>query len=454
MDSRLPTGPSGWVRSTYRLVREPIVALREWTDRFGPTFTVRQLGLRIVMTADPEFVKQIYAVRDPELFGSIMPDAVDVLIGPQSIALSVGERHLAQRKLLMPAFHGDRMRGWSEWIAGVGRRAFAGCDEQPTTSMLERTRRATLEVIIGLVFGVDDEARVAEFTAAVLAWTATIRPGFMFVRALQHDFLGLAPFARYRRASERLDGLLAEQIARMRADCGSGERSDVLSSMIAARYDDGSSMTDAAIRDQLRSLLFVGHDTTAVLLAWALHFVAANSVVRTRLLAELDQLGPDASAEAFARAPYLGAVVDETLRMRPVTTDAMRLLRKPWTLGPWQLPAGVAVTPIAALAHFRPDLWPEPDVFQPERFLGPDRPNPTSYFPFGGGDRRCVGASFARLEACIILATALREFEFSPVGPPVVWSRGQFVLEPIGGVPMRCVRRQGGGGSGTAPLRV
>ncbi|MFV8754353.1 cytochrome P450 [Nannocystaceae bacterium ST9] len=448
----LPPGPRGWLRPTIRLIREPVVALREWGEKFGPTFTVRQLGQRIVMTSDPELVQQIYAVRDPELFGSIVPESLDVLIGPQSIGLLVGEQHQRQRKLLQPAFHGDRMRGWARRMVAAARRAFAGPDLDGAP-VLERTRRATLEVIIALVFGVDEQPRVAEFEAVVLEWISAIRPGFLFVRALQRDLLGVSPFARYHRASRRLDELLFEHIARMRSD--PRERDDVLSSLLAARYDDGTGMSDAAIRDQLRSLLFAGHDTTAVVLAWALYFVAIAPEVRARLLAELDPLDGEANPEVYGRLPYLGAVVDETLRIRPVTTDVIRLLRKPWQLGPWRLPEGSAVAPIAPLMHFRADLWPEPDRFVPDRFLA-ERPSPNIYFPFGGGARRCVGASFARLEACVILATLLREYEF--VGPEasVEWNRRAFILEPIGGVPMRVRprRAQGGGGSGTTPLRV
>ncbi len=443
----LPPGPAGLLRSAYRMIHEPIEALREWHERYGDTFTVPQPGFRRVMTADPELVRQIYTVRDPELFASVVPESLDVLFGRESVLMQVGQRHHERRKLLMPAFHGERMRSWGEAMAAAGRRAFAGGGE---VSAYECTQRATLEVIIRVIFGVDDDERVEEFRAAVTEWCSTLRPGFLFVRALQRDLWGLSTFAGFRRASERVDALLFDQIARTRRS--EPGRGDILGSLIEARYDDGAGMSDEEIRDQLRTLLFAGHETTATLLAWALYFVLREPRVRERLLAELrvaapgsgmgltgpiESVGASSSIEELARLPYLGAVIDETLRMRPVTTDGFRMLRKPWKLGAWRLPAGVAVSPAVTLIHFRPDLWPEPDQFRPERFLTNERPNPNTYLPFGGGARRCIGAAFARFEACVILATLLRTYELELLDDHVEWGRGLSTLQPLGGVPMR-----------------
>jgi cytochrome P450 len=459
----LPHGPKGKLRSTLRLIRAPIAALTEWRETFGATFTVPMLESPVVMTCDPELVRQIHAVGDPELFGPTVPSTFATLSGVESLLRLSGDRHQTERKLLMPHFHGERMRGWAEIMATAGRDAFA---ESGSLRVLDRTRQATLDVIIRVVFGVSEPAQIERFAIVAEQWARAARPGFLFIRALQRDLLGLSAYARFRRASERLDAMLLEQIAATRSSLarpGCGEREDVVAGMLAARYDDGSAMTDGAIRDQLRTLLFAGHDTTSIVLAWALFFVARDPRVRERLLAELATLGPDTEAEAFTKLPYLGAVVDETLRLRPVTGEALRLLRKPWQLGPWQLPAGIAVAAVAPLMHGRPDIWPEPEQFRPERFLG-ERPSPTIYFPFGGGGRRCLGATFARFEACVILATLLREFEFTALADRVDWGRSLLLLEPLGGVPMHVRPRaagpvsgatvQGGGGSGTTPLRV
>lgn len=427
----LPAGPSGKLVSNVRLIHKPIEALSEWQRQFGHTFTIDRLGTPTVMTADPELVGEIYGVLDLDLFDAILPSSFDVLFGTQSVLMLSGRRHQCERKLLTPPFHGERMRGWATTMADAARGAFAGGGD---VKAVDRAQRATLEVIVRVIFGVDDEGRVCEFVTAVNEWAKAMRSGFLFFRSLQRDFFGLSPFARYRRALERLDALLFDQIARTRA--ASTGRTDVLAGLVEARYDDGEGMDDLVIRDHLRTLLFAGHETTSAALAWALHFVHRDVAVRRRLLDELAGLGPDPAPEAIARLPYLGAVIDETLRMRPISVEPYRVLRKPWKLGIWNLPAGAAVCPAVTLIHYRADLWPEPEVFRPERFLG-TKPIANTYLPFGGGTHRCLGATFARFEACVILGTLLREFTFEPLDRHVRWGRGRGTLEPHGGVRMR-----------------
>lgn len=430
-DVKLPAGPKGAFFPTIRLIQKPIEVLREWQSEYGNTFTVNRLGVPTIMTADPQLIGEIYGVRDVELFDAVVHPAADALFGAHSLLLISGALHQKERKLMMPPFHGERVRVWAETMADAGRRAFAGGGELLAG---ERTKQATLEVIVRVVFGVGETARVEEFMAAINSWTATIRPGFLFFRALQHDYLGLAPYARYRRASDRVNSLLVDQIARVRA--GEGERSDVLSGLLDARYDDGSAMEEAVARDHLRTLLFGGHETTANILTWVIYFVHRHPEVRERLLAELESLGPNPDVEALTRLPYLNAVIDETLRMRPVTTEISRQLRKPWTLGPWSLPARSAVCPAVTLLHFLPELWPDPERFSPERFLD-KRPSPNSFIPFGGGSHRCLGALFARFEAAVLIGTWLREFEFELLDERVEWGRGRVALEALGGVRVR-----------------
>lgn len=427
---RMPPGPRGRVIPNLRLIREPIEALRDWSAEFGHTFTVNRLGVPTVMTADPELIGQIYGARDPELFDAVVPGSLDVLLGSNSLLMLSGRRHQHERKLMTPPFHGERMRGWAGAMAEAARRAFAGSGE---IRAAERTQEATLEVIVRVVFGVQDETRVAEFMAAINVWTNAVRSGFLFVRALQRDVFGLSAFARYRRALERVDALLLDQIARTRAKPGG---SDVLSGLVEARYDDGSAMDDLTIRDHLRTLLFAGHETTATILAWALYFVHRDPAILAKLGDELASLGPDAAPELLTRLPYLNAIVDETLRIRPITVDTHRLLRKPWQLGEWQLPAGSAVCAATTLLHHRADLWPEPEQFRPERFVD-GRPDPNTFIPFGGGAHRCLGATFAKFEAAVVLGTVLRECRLELLDEDVRWVRGRGTLQPLSGVRMQ-----------------
>jgi cytochrome P450 len=433
----LPPGPAGRFATNIGIIRKPIEALRAWQAQYGHTFTIDRVGVPTVMTADPELIGELHGANDPELFAAAVPDAADVLLGTRSLLLIAGRQHKRERKLMTPPFHGERMRGWATAMADVGRRTFA---ESGEIRAMQRTQLATLEVIVRVIFGVDDDERVQEFIRAVNEWTMSVRSSFLFLRGLQRDFFGLSPFARYRKARARVDALLDAQIARTRA--GRGGRTDVLTGLIEARYDDGSGMDDDTIRDHLRTLLFAGHETTAIVLAWALYFVHRDPEVRRRVLDELASLGPNPEPELLARLPYLGAVVDETLRMRPVTVDTQRVLRKPMRLGRWHLPAGAAVCPATTLLHFREDLWTAPEVFLPDRFLG-KKPAPNTYMPFGGVVHRCLGATFARFEACVILGTVLREYRFELLDQQVEWGRGRGTLEPLGGVRMRCAKLGG-----------
>ncbi len=438
--TKLPPGPRGKLRCTARMVRDPLGSLRDWQDRYGHTFCVDFITGPAIFTADPELIREIYSVRDLDLFHAVSPETTDVLVGRGSVMLMSGQQHQRERKLLTPPFHGDRMRSWARVMAEAGRHAFAAFAGKGELRALERTQAATLEVIVRVVFGVDEPARLAEFVRAIGEWTATLHPSFLFMRLLQREWFGLSRFARYRRASDRLDALLREQIARVRA--ATDQRDDILTSLVAARYDDGGAMADAAIIDELRTLLIAGHETTAVTLAWALYFVHREPDLRARLLAELAELD---EPEQLARAPLLGAVIDETMRIRPVVAQTFRRLRKPWRFGEWILPAEATVSPAVPLVHHRADLWPEPDRFRPERFLPSrsptteksDRPGPFVYLPFGGGAHRCLGATFARFELSVMLGTLLRELELELLEREIEWGLGRTTLEPLGGVRMQ-----------------
>jgi len=419
------------------MAKQPIVAVREWRARHGDTFRVPVFPRDFVVTCEPELVRQIHGNRDPGLFAAGVRETVDPLFGARSLLRLADEAHNRERKLMMPPFHGERMRGWARTMADAGRRAFAVGEAQ--VRAIDCTRRATLEVILRVIFGVDEDARVAAFADAIERWADALHPLFIFIPPLARDYGGLSRYARYRKHSERVDAMLYEQIAAIRS--APTPAADVLSMLVHARYDDGSGMDDLSLRDNLRTLLFAGHDTTALILAWALWFVHRNKPVLDRLRDELDALGPEVDPDELTRIPYLEAVIDETLRIRPINSETMRPLAKPWTLGPWQLPAGTIVAISLVLLHSDERHWDRPEQFEPERFLG-SHPSPSVYVPFGGGNRRCLGATFARYEAAIVLGTLLREFEFELLDEQVEWNRGKLILEPIGGVNLR-VRPRG-----------
>lgn len=431
MPQKLPPGPRSRLLCSLRMAKDPIACIREWHARYGDTFSFPIFGTQFVMTCDPEIARQIFANRDPSLFGAGVTDNIEPLFGARSILRLADESHNRERKLMLPPFHGEAMRGWAQTMQAIGRRAFSA--EGAPVRAMDCAQKTTLEVILRLVFGVNDDERVRRFQAVVEEWSAALDPLFIFLTPLARDWLGLSPYARYRKLSEQVDAMLYEQIAAVRA---APPTHDVLSMLIHARYDDGTAMDDASLRDNLRTLLFAGHDTTAITLAWALHFVHRRPAVYERLQGELDALGPDVEPEALARLPYLGAVIDETLRMRPINGETQRRLAKPWKLGAWDLPAGVTVALSQLLLHYDERHWERPYDFEPARFLG-QSPSPSIYSPFGGGNRRCLGATFARYEATIVLGTLLREREFEMLDEEVAWGRGKLILEPMGGIRMR-----------------
>ena len=438
--------------STYKIITDSVGTYRGWAERWGPVLTFRSLTGPTVMISDPELVREVFANRDPECFDNNVPDPLDALIGRRSMLYLVGDEHQRERKLLAPPFRGERMRRWASSIVESARAAFAAGPGE--LRALERMQHITLDVIVRIVFGVADEHAPA-FFKAIREMMEACHPSIMFARQAQRDLMGLLPYKRFRLASEHVDELCYAHIDRVRAQLREqpGSRDDILAMMIESRYDDGSAMSNDAIRDELRTLLLAGHETTATTLAWALFFIHRDPKVLERVLEDVDEIDPE-TPDHYARLPYLEAVIDETLRMRPVAALCYRRLRKDFQLGEWRIPAGTTLAPAMVVVHNDPAVWPEPERFRPERFLD-RRPAPHEFFPFGGGVRRCLGATFAHYEAAVVLATVLREFEFELLEREVAYGREKLTLGPVGGVKMRLLgRRDETPGPAPAKLRA
>jgi cytochrome P450 len=427
----LPPGPRGLLRPAYELVFNPIEALPKWRSRYGNTFTVNRFGTPMVITGDPELIQQIFSVTDTDVFAASIPETADIVMGRNSILSAEGTRHQRERKVLTPPFHGERLQGWADAMADSGRWAFSRDGE---VKAIECSRDATLDIIIRVIFGIEDEVRRRDLARTYIQFMTSLWPGYLFSRKFQKDWFGLSPYARFRQINEKIQATLLDQIARTRESLEG--RTDILADLIRTRYDDGTEMDDQTLCDQLRTLVLAGHETTAIIVAWAIYFILRDVQVNARVRTELGSLGSDPNPVEFTRLAYLGAVVDETMRMRPISADPYRMLRRPWKLGKWMLPAGAAVSPTALLTHLDPDIWPDPHTFKPERFIE-SRPRPNIYLPFGGGQRRCVAATFARFEALVILGTLLTERRVELLDREVAWVRGGAVLEPKGGVRIR-----------------
>jgi cytochrome P450 len=428
----LPAGPSGVLRSTYRVLRSPFRDFPRWAARYGDPFTIPTVNGTVVITGDPELIKVIFSA-DPQIYGPWAVDALGPTLGQRSIFMLEGAPHTRERKLLAPPLHGDRMRAYADVIAQVARRRFAERVESSRVLTLELAQAISLEVITRAIFGARDDESARALQAAVIDLVEASSPLMFFMPFLQREFAGLGPWARFRRRFVALDALLQQQIDRARRSPGV----DVCSLLAQATYDDGEPMPDAAIRDELRTMLFAGHETTAITIAWAIELLHRHPEALARVHTELEALGPDPDPEAIARLEYLDAVCKEAMRLYPVVTEVLRVLRAPLRLGAVEVPAGIGVSASALLAHRREDLYPDAETFRPERFLE-RRFSPFEYLPFGGGHRRCIGAAFATFEMKIVLGVALSRHRLTLLDDgPATPVRRNVTMAPGGGVPIR-----------------
>lgn len=429
--SQLLRGPRGRLLTTYQFITRPFEFLSRCASTYGDVFNVPVVSGDVVIAGCPRSVEEVLTAP-PETFIPFATRAIAPLVGEHSLLMLSGERHRRERKLLTPPFHGDRMRAYGAAMADTAARRLTEAARAPRAVAQEITQAISLDVIIRAVFGVEEPSRTSAFARAVVAMTDALTPALTFLPFLQRDLGGLGPYARFRRRVDDLDALFRGQIERARAAPGD----DILSLMVSARYDDGSTMSDQAIFDELRTLLFAGHETTALALAWALDHVHRNPGVLARLRDEIDALGPEPDPERLAALPYLDAVCKEALRIYPIVTESPRLLTQPFRLGEHELLPGTGVAPCILLVHHHPELYPEPSRFRPERFLE-RKFSPFEYLPFGGGHRRCIGAAFAMFEMKIVLGVALSAWEFRLLDErPPRPVRRNLTLSPSGGVPL------------------
>ena len=363
--------------------------------RYGEPFTLRVANEGPwVFVSHPETVEEVFK-GDPGVFHAGEGNAIlRPFLGRHSVLLLDEAEHMAQRKLMLPSFHGKRMERYGELMADVAAREVERWPAAEPLALWPRMQGVTLEVIMRAVFGVREAERLERLRAALkvaLDWVLDIR------RMVTVAVLGPACLERLRlvrSALDPVDELLFEEIRERRDDPTVAERDDVLSLLVQARHEDGRPMSDQELRDELMTLLVAGHETTATALSWAFERLVQHPDKLDRLRREITE-GEDA---------YADAVVRETLRLRPVIPIVARRLIEPAEVAGQLLPQGAVVTPCIYLVHRRPEVYPEPTRFLPERFL--DRsPGTYTWIPFGGGVRRCLGASFALFEMKTVLAT-------------------------------------------------
>ncbi|HEX8752424.1 MAG TPA: cytochrome P450 [Solirubrobacterales bacterium] len=400
--SRIPAALQG-----FRYLHDPLGFLIRSQRRYGDIFTVRfPFFGRIVYVARPDLVKEVFT-GSPAVFhaGEANASVLEPALGPNSVLTLDDEPHMRQRKLLLPPFHGERVRRYGELIVEMTRQEMESWPVGEPFAMRPHTQRITLAVIMRAVFGVHDERRLARFEALIDDFAKRVGVITAFP-TLRRDLGRFSPWARFVRSRAALDEFVYEEIRLRRAEPGHEQRDDVMSLLLGARDEDGEPMSDRELRDELVTVLGAGHETTATGLAWAVERLTRNPAVLARLRESL----------AAGEEEYLGATVKETLRSRPVIVDVARKLTAPATVGGYELPAGAFVLPAIAALHYREDAFPEPQEFRPERFLDAKADN-YAWIPFGGGVRRCIGAAFAEYEMRTILREFVERAELRPARP-------------------------------------
>jgi cytochrome P450 len=430
---RLPAGPAMHPSAQLALwMLRPIAFLGHCREQYGTTFTMQLPGFNpIVSFADETANKEVFTGPAEEMHAGRANESLRPVVGGGSLLLLDGERHLRERRLLLPPFHGARLGAYGRTIQDITQRELERWTTDRPAPVQPGTQHITLDVILRTVFGVDEGADLIELRAAILDMLDGASPLTM-IPALQIDLGARSPWGRFVERRARVDDLLYRLIATRRRE-GTAGHDDILSLMIDARYDDGSVMSDRDLRDELMTLLAAGHETSATALAWAFTCLAAHPDAQARAHEEVDRLrgGPE------TELPFVDAVIKETMRIHPVVYAVGRVLEKPRTIGGWDVPAGHAAILSIYLTHHDPILWPEPERFRPERFLGEipgpgNKVTPYTYFPFGGGVRRCIGMAFANYEMRIVLAEALRRFRIEPAGE-VHAIRRTVTMAPSGG---------------------
>ncbi|MEO1521881.1 MAG: cytochrome P450 [Cyanobacteria bacterium J06633_2] len=390
------------------------------------------------LVSSPAGIQQLFSGEGGRI-GSPPNRLLRPIVGDASLFFLEGDRHRRERRLLMPPFHGDRIKTYGNTIRDLTTHALANRQPGIPFPIREVMQDISLDVILKVVFGVTGAERFTRLKSCILSLTGTMRsPLFtscLFFPVLQQPY---GPWAVFTAIQQKIDELLYAQIRdRRREEASDSPDTDILSLLIAARDEDGNAMSDSELRDELMTLLLAGNETTASAASWAMYWIYRHPNVLERLRAELQELGSNPDPTAIARLPYLGAVCNESLRLYPVAVLTVpRIVKAPVEIQGYAFEPGNILYGCIYLTHRRPDLYPEPLEFKPDRFLEKTY-TPFEFLPFGGGERRCIGEALALFElklivAAMVMNSALMLADQRPESP----RRSGVIVVPGRGVPM------------------
>ncbi|RDH80103.1 cytochrome P450 [Mycolicibacterium moriokaense] len=403
---RLPPGPR--IPSAVQgigFVGARIKMLAAFRRHYGPVFSINvPLIGKTVVISDPNLIKDLFTTSS-DLVGVVNNNFASI-IGPGSTFGLDGEEHLKRRKLLTPPFHGKQMRSYESVVEEETLREIATWPEDREFKMLEPMERLTLNVILRTVFGAEGPA-LEELRQLLPAAVAIGSPFALLPPKARRDLGPWKPWQKFLDYRRRYDEIVGSLIADARTDPDSDARTDVLSLLLKARYEDGGAISDGHIADELLTLLTAGHETTATALTWAIERLRRHPRLLARLTEEVDDGGSE----------LRHATILEVQRIRPGIDSAIRGTKKRIRLGEWVIPENHTLMVSFPLVHEWADNYPDPASFNPDRFLGAN-PDARTFVPFGGGIRRCTGAAFASMEMDVVLRTLLRELHFEPTDAP------------------------------------
>ncbi|AOY80186.1 cytochrome P450 [Moorena producens JHB] len=446
---KLPPGPqTPAILQMIEWVFHPSKLMQTCAQRYGDTFTVK-VGPNlapVVFLSDPKAIQKIFTADLKQFETGKLNKIAQPLIGEYSLMLQDGKYHQRQRRLLMPPFHGERMRRYNKIIDDIAKQVISQWPEGKPFSIRPSIGKISLELIVECVFGLRKGPRsqhliqlltlMAEYTSKPLAIA------LVSCKPMQRDFGSWSPWGSFIRLKQQITKLIYDEIGERRSQFDSS-RTDILTLLMSARDEDGMPMTDVELHDQLITFLMGGHDTTTTALVWAFYWIHYLPEVREKLLRELDSLGDDLEESNIIKLRYLNAVCSETLRINPISVLTLfRSVKSPLQLMSYQYDPGTILAGCIYLTHRREDLYPEPEKFKPERFLERQF-SFYEYLPFGGGNRRCVGDALAMFVMKRVIATVLREKQLTLVDrrpvKPVFRGPG---LAPSGSMQMVAVTKK------------
>lgn len=403
------------LRQNWLYVNDPRKTAERLRRQYGDTVRVAAGNQAEFITMSPAGAQEVLSA-DPSVFDAFAKEGFRGVAGRRSLWVLGGEQHRSERKLLSPSFHARRFRNLGREIQEVTFRHINEWQVGQNFRALDTTLRISLDVILRLAFGAREGDAIVEGREVIERLFRTIHPIFTFFPKLQSRWF--PPWNRYQKSKKAFTAYVDRRLAERRRTVLSREADDLMGRMMTARYKDGSSMSDEAIRDELITILLAGHVTTATALSWALYELSRHPSSLERLRSELAALGPDPEPDLIVRQPYLSAVCDETLRLRTLLPEIARVTTTPVELFGQTIAANTGIVVSIITIHHDPDLYPEPDRFKPERFLERTY-SPFEFLPFGGSHRRCLGARLSDFEMRIALATIAMNWELEPVGEEI-----------------------------------